>query len=103
MIFESKFKNSMSCDAIKLNGMGKDGGITWHSWTIQQKYVFFKTVQHKVQLGVARNTGCIVGEKKPHMPEGAYYNVRIFLGINEDLQLIKSSYHGVVRQIWLIV
>lgn len=37
------------------------------------------------------------------MPERAYYNIRIFLGINEDLQLSKSSYHGAVRHIWLIV
>lgn len=63
---------------------------------------FFKTVQHKLKLGVARNTGCTVG-KGNHMPERAYNNVRVYLGINEDLLLSKSPYHGSVRQIRLIV
>lgn len=62
------------------------------------KNTFFKIAQHEVQLGVARNTGCTVG-KGNHMPERVYCNLSIYLGINEDLQLSKSSYHGAVRQI----
>lgn len=66
------------------------------------KIHFFKTAQHKVQLRVARNIDCTVG-KGNHVPERVYYNLRVYLGINEDLQLSKSSYHGAVGQIRLIV
>lgn len=63
---------------------------------------FPKTAQYKVQLGVARNTGCTVG-KGNHMPGRVYYHLRVYLGINENLEFSKSSYHDAVGQIRLIV
>lgn len=83
--------------------MGKDGERTVLCIDTVgpfNKNTFFKTVQHDVQLGVARNTGCTVGNR---MPERVYYNLSVYSGINENLQLSKSSYHGAVRHIRLIV
>lgn len=86
--------------------MGKDGGmtilcITWHGWTIQQKSIFLR--QHNTKFSLEYQGTQVVQSEKETICQQVYYNWMVYLGINEGLQLSKSSYRGAVRQIRLIV